>query len=55
MDEYRAVDKDRDTIDCYFAKNRGKKATVAFLKNPYYLAAGHQLLLFTRVVQKRTS
>ncbi len=32
MYQYRAVDKDGDTIDCYFAKNRDKKAALAFFR-----------------------
>ena len=32
MYQYRAVNKDGDTVDCYFAKNRDKKAALAFLE-----------------------
>ena len=32
MYQYRAVDKSGDTIDCYFAKNRDKKAALKFFK-----------------------
>lgn len=32
MYQYRAVDKAGDTIDCYFAKNRDKKAALAFFR-----------------------
>ena len=32
MYQYRAVDKFGDTIDCYFAKNRDKKAALAFFR-----------------------
>jgi len=32
MYQYRAVDKFGDTVDCYFAKNRDKKAVLAFFK-----------------------
>lgn len=32
MYQYRAVDKDGDTIDCYFAKHRDKKAALVFFR-----------------------
>lgn len=33
MYQYRAVDKDGDTIDCYFSNNRSKKAALKFFRN----------------------